>query len=216
MDIDLFESNDLELDSLIQEMSIIDIDERHDIIKHLARYFPKPIEFLELIVLQRLLISGYIADLFRSSSSPIETSYVYYRALPSQYGNINTAIVDHFIRVQNAKRDLNGHLMVGECKIILIDYKTESDIQICERVVLYYLSIRSNPTIMTALGSHILSIQSSLQNIMNRRQTIPQDILDSNIWHNSKFVPYFQSPSTYTLGIVTRYDPILAYVRKNQ
>lgn len=204
--------DNLNISSALNDMSISNNKNEYNIAKYMSRYFPRPDEFLEMMIVHRFLISGHIANLLRLSSSFTEVTYIYYCALPSRYGNIKTIIIDNFIRIQNATYDPTGYFIVGKHRIMLIDYTRQSDISICERVLVHQSLSQSDAVIMTALGSHLISV-SSIRN----RQSGLESAVDASIWHSSLFVPYTNSWGKYICGIkgISRYDPILAYITNN-
>jgi len=204
--------DNLSISSALNDMSISNNKNEYNIAKYMSRYFPRPDEFLEMMIVHRFLMSGHIANLFRLSSSGSDVTYIYYCALPSRYGNIKTIIIDHFIRIQNATYDPTGYFIVGKHRIMLIDYTRQSDISICERILVHQSLLQSDAVIMTGLGSHLISV-SGIRN----RQSSPEFAVDANIWYSSLFIPYANSSNKYVFGIkgISRYDPLLTYINNN-
>lgn len=97
--------NNSNINSALEDISICGNKNEYDITKYMSRYFPRPDEFLEMMTLHSFLISGHITNLLRLSSSFTKVTYIYYCVLLSRYGNIKTTIVNHFIRIQNARYD---------------------------------------------------------------------------------------------------------------
>lgn len=202
--------------NVIQQILQSDMRNMHNIVYHLSHYFPRPIEFLELVILHKLVVSGCIADSFRFQQVPYEESFIYYRQFDKDEDVIEATLARHLLAIQQtrhvSRKGSPSYFMANGHRINLINCGTRSEISICEAIIIKYIRIQLDPVLLTCAGSHVIQIQNYATEVDNNIRMGIETAVDERIWHESNFMSYDTDSMVVGKIRVPEYDAILKYI----